>query len=65
MIPKLDHLYFVNINKLLYLKTFTRYKSKLQMLRAVVPKALSLSQQHQYYLELVRNSNSQSPPQTY
>ena len=45
MIPKLDHLYFVKINnKPLSLKTFTRYTSKVQMLRAVVSKVFVISE---------------------
>ena len=44
-------------NKLLYLKIFTNYISKTQILRAVVLEVLSLNQQHQYHIELVRNSS--------
>ena len=43
--------------KLLYLKTFTKYISKTQILGAVILESLVLNQQHQYHIELVRSSS--------
>ena len=44
-------------NRLLYLKIFTKYISKTQIVRAVILESLVLNQQHQYHIELVRNSS--------